>query len=152
MNTLTTPEAAADLRQNLRAMRPEQGLSPESQERAYAMGFGWLQIGDFEKAQFAFQTLWQCCPDEARYAAGMGHSALGLGQTDLALSYFLLAVGLEEDNPGYMLGLGRAFVAGDLPGHGMLALKIAQSMAEAAQDRQTAEMAGAFLRLMDKSA
>lgn len=145
-------QTASELRDTLQAMRPAQGLSVESQEHAYALGFALLEGGDFEKARAAFETLWLSCPDEARYAAGLAYSALGLGQVDLALGYFMLAVSLDEDNAGYLLGLGRAFQASRLPGHAALALELAQAMASQAQDRPTAEMAAACLRLMEKPA
>lgn len=144
-------QTASDLRDTLRAMRPAQRMSSESQENAYALGFAWLESGDFDKARAAFDALWLCCPDEARYAAGLAYSALGQGQVDLALGYFMLAVGLDEDNAGYLLGLGRAFLAARLPGHAALALDIAQTMATQARDRQTADMAAACLRLMGKA-
>ena len=145
-------QAATELREALRAMRPAQSLSAESQEHAYALGFAWLESADFDKARAAFDALWLSCPDEARYAAGLAYSALGQGQIDVALSYFMLAANLDEDNAGYLLGLGRAFQAGNLPGHAGMALDIAKAMATQAQDRRTADMAEACLRLMEKPA
>lgn len=142
-------QGASELRRMLSAMRPARVLSSESQAHTYALGFAWLESGDFDKARVAFDALWQCCPDDARYAAGLAYSALGQGQVDVALSHFLLAVGLDEGNAGYVLGLGRAFRAARLPGHAALALELAQAMATQAQDRQTAAMAAACLRLME---
>jgi len=146
-----TPATAADLRAQLVALRPAQGLSEDALEQLYTLGFAWLQTSEFVKARAAFDTLWRCRPDEARYAAGLGHSALGQGQADEALTYFLLAVGLDEDNAGYMMGLGRAFMATGLPGHAGLALGLAQAMTDETKAHDISAMASACLRLMEPS-
>ncbi len=143
---------SVQLAAQLHDLRPQNGLSQENLDCAYAIGYNWLQLGEFEKSRAAFETLWGQCPDVAPYAAGLAHSALGQGQADVAVNYFLIAVGLDENNAGYMLGLGRAFQASKLPGHARLALDIAQTMAAQAQDRTTADLARACLQLMEQSA
>jgi Tfp pilus assembly protein PilF len=154
LNPIPSPADAvpATLQDNLRSMRLPKSLSQTSQEQAYALGYGWLQSREYDKARAAFETLWQQCPDEARYAAGVAHSALGQGQGDVAMAYFLLAVGLDENNPGYMLGLSRAFLANRYPGHAREGFELAEAMAEQAQDKITADMARACLQLMERSA
>jgi tetratricopeptide (TPR) repeat protein len=143
---------SAELAAQLYDLRPQNCLSQDKLDCAYAIGYNWLQLGDFEKSRSAFETLWGQCPDVAPYAAGLAHSALGQGQADVAVNYFLIAAGLDENNAGYMLGLGRAFQASKLPGHARLALDIAQGMAEQSQDHNTAEMARACLQLMEQPA
>jgi len=159
MNSVSHPSSmpvanqdSAQLAAQLRDLRPQNGMSQDNLDCAYAIGYNWLQVGEFEKSRAAFETLWRQCPDVAPYAAGLAHSALGQGQADVALNYFLIAAGLDENNAGYMLGLGRAFQASKLPGHASLALDIAQAMAEQSQDRNTAEMARACLQLMEQPA
>ncbi len=141
----TAPSALPDM---LRAMRPTPGLSAPTQDCTYAMAYHWLQSGDFEKARSAFETLWRACPDRHDYAAGLANSALGQGQPDVAVAYFLLAVELDASNAGYLLGLGRAFRACKLPGHARLALGLAIAEGERQQNRQTSDTARACLQLM----
>lgn len=115
----------------------------------YAMGFHWLQSAEFDKARSAFELLWRACPDQPDYAGGLAQSALGQGHPDEAASYFLLALALDENNAGHMLGLGRAYRACQLPAHARLALQLAEAMGQQPrQDPATADLARACLALM----
>lgn len=125
-------------------MRPDYPLSSEDLESIYSFGFNWLELREFDKARSAFEILWQSRPEQAAYAAGLAQSALGQGQSDVAVSYFLLANELDENNAGYMLGLGQAFQACELPGHARLAYGLTVALAEKNEDKDTARVASAL--------
>lgn len=140
-------DVAEQLKTNLSALRPDSSMSKASQDYVYSMGYHWLQAGEFEKARSAFETLWRACPGEAKYAGGLAHSALGQGHPDVAATYFLLALAMDETNAGYMLGLGRSFRACQLPGHARLAMQISEALGEQ-HDPKTAELARACMAFM----
>jgi predicted Zn-dependent protease len=153
-NTALAPQAAPDthtdtqsLVEQLRAMRPVTSVPQDTLDLTYAMAYHWLQAGEFDKARPAFEMLWRVCPDQAHFCAGLAQSALGQNEPDVAVSYFLLALGIDENNAGYTLGLGRAFLANKLPGHARLALHMAQAMGQVS-DPVVAAQAGAALALM----
>jgi tetratricopeptide (TPR) repeat protein len=143
---LTTPPQGT-LKDKLQSMRPHSSLSSEDLESVYAFGFNWLELREFDKARSAFEILWQSRPDHAAYAAGLAQSALGQGQSDVAVSYFLLAIELDEKNAGYMLGLGQAFQACELPGHARLAYGLTLVLAQEIDDQATARVASALLSM-----
>jgi predicted Zn-dependent protease len=146
--TQSPPSAEmAELLEHLRALQPEPGISQAGQDLAYSMGFHWLQGGEFEKSRAAFETLWRACPTDARYAAGLAQSALGQGQAEVAAAHFMMALALDGENAGYMLGFGRALRSCGRPAHARLAMQIAEALAEK-KDPSTAHLARACLALM----
>ena len=152
MNTSTTsssqhPAESATLVEQLHNMRLSEGLSDRSLDVVYAMAYKWLMTGDFDKARAGFEVLFSQRPDVPAYAAGLANAALNQGDADVAMSHFLLAVGMDENNAGYMVGLGRAFRLCNLPGHARMAFQIAQEMGRGT-DPATADLARACLVMM----
>ena len=105
-----TTEAPFDLMAYLatsvQGQHQEPDLSQDLIEYAYSCGYQWLEAGDFARAQTAFKYLWLRRPDDARFSAGLGQAAMGLKDSTSAMSWFLLALSLDDSNPGYALGTG----------------------------------------------
>jgi predicted Zn-dependent protease len=147
-----TPDESFDLMAVLAASvqgpHPEPNLPPDIIEHAYSCGYQWLEIGDFARAQTAFKFLWLRRPNEARFAAGMGQVSMGLKDPTSAMSWFLLALSLDDRNAGYALSLAQAFIESELPLHAFHALRVAIALAEPAGNSAIAAKAQALLTLL----
>lgn len=139
------------LREQLAALQPvEPDPSEEDLKGLYALAHRSLQGAEYATARGIFEMLRMARPERADFVGGVAYSAFGQGEYDTALSHFLLATGLDPNNAGLMVGLGRAYRAVGLAGHARLALQIAEQLA-GTQDPKTAELARACLTLMGEA-
>jgi Flp pilus assembly protein TadD len=144
-------EDARILREHLSALRPaESEPSEQDLQGLYALAHRSLQGAEYATARAIFEMLRLARPERADFVGGVAYAAFGQGEYDTALSHFVLATALEPNNPGLMVGLGRAYRAVGLPGHARLALQIAEQLA-GSKDPKSAELARACLTLMGEA-
>jgi predicted Zn-dependent protease len=138
----------AFLADSVQGLHQEPDLPQDVIEYAYSCGYHWLEVGDFARAQTAFKYLWLRRPDEARFAAGMGQVAVGLNDSTSAMSWYLLALSLDDRNAAYALNLAQAFIDSELPLHAFNALRVSIALAETSGDTQIADKAQGLITLL----
>ncbi len=126
-------------------------LADDLRESIYAIAYQQLQSGKHDNARRCFTFLVDHQPGDSRFWAGLGHSFLGLGEIQPAVSSLGVAWGLSKHDPAISIALGDALLAAEMPGHAASAYEHA-ALAALESNPELAARAEAKLELLAASA